>query len=359
MHKSVSSRGRKYAGLAGLILKAGITRRLEVAPPKDMRLKMILDKRVEEGRAYRLCHCRSYIRFAAQKYARTVFTDAESLMMIYSTPLENYPVARTRSIEEAREAVAQVYARPILEPTGNTKKLDVVINNCKLKHVSLSFGTYGAAVRVEFPAVDRFVLVTCVRGEGIITSGNTMVPLRASRGALFSPDMGYKANYGDECERILLQIDAQALTAKLAALTGKPINKPLRMDPCADFARPVAQTLHEYLPLLIKTLSTADAPLPNWWIAQTEQFLMTMYLFAHRHNYSELLQQEPPDAAAWQVRRAEEYIEANCRRPVSLEELAEVSGVSAFGLFRAFKRLRGYSPSEFALQLRSRHRGRC
>jgi AraC-like DNA-binding protein len=35
--------------------------------------------------------------------------------------------------------------------------------------------------------------------------------------------------------------------------------------------------------------------------------------------------------------------------------LAEVTGASAFSLFRAFKKYRGYSPLEFAKQLRLRH----
>ena len=125
------------------------------------------------------------------------------------------------------------------------------------------------------------------------------------------------------------------------------------MDPRADFTRPVAQTFRAYLQLLVDTLNTAEAPLPNWWIAQTQQFLMVMFLFAHRHNYSHLLPQGPAEASLMQVRRAEEYIEADPERAASLEELAAVSGVSGFSLFRAFKRVHGQSPSAFAARLRS------
>ena len=80
---------------------------------------------------------------------------------------------------------------------------------------------------------------------------------------------------------------------------------------------------------------------------------MTLMLCGHRHNYSYLLDEEVPDAAPRQVRLAEEYIEANAERGVTLEELAEVTGVSAFGLFGAFRKFRGYSPLEFVAQVRS------
>jgi transcriptional regulator GlxA family with amidase domain len=66
------------------------------------------------------------------------------------------------------------------------------------------------------------------------------------------------------------------------------------------------------------------------------------------------LEQEAADAAPWQVRQAEEYIEANAGRAVTLEELAEATGVSTLSLFRTFKRSRGYSPLEFAERVRSK-----
>jgi hypothetical protein len=276
-----------------------------------------------------------------------------------SRPLDNFAFTRTRSTEKVREALAQVYAKPSLEPARTTKRLNASINHCQLQHISLGYCSYGAAVSAEFPAVDRFVQLLLIRGKGEIINGNASVPLAVGSGALISPDMGYKASYDDDCERVILQIDAQALKAKLAILTGATINEPLRMDPRTDFTRPAAQSLREYLPLLLDTLSAANLPLPNWWISQTEQLLMVMFLFGHQHNYSHFLEREALDAAPWQVRRAEEYIEANWQQPISLEALAEVSGVSAFSLFRAFKKSRGYSPMDFASQVRSRRKERC
>lgn len=82
-----------------------------------------------------------------------------------------------------------------------------------------------------------------------------------------------------------------------------------------------------------------------------------MFLCAHRHNYSHLLEENTADAAPWQVRKAEEYIDANWQQPITLKDLAEVTGVSALSLFRTYKRARGYSPLEYAMRVRSRHGG--
>ena len=278
--------------------------------------------------------------------------------MIISRPLDNHPLIRTQSAEAFREALGQIYAKPKVQLAPSTKIFEACINNCDLPNISLAYGAYSSAIRLEFPAVERFMQLMPVRGRGEIFSGNESASLTANTSAVISPDRGYAACYTDNREQLALKINARALTNKLAALTGANISKPLRMDLRADFTRPAARALRDYLPVLVDTLSTATAPLPDWWIAQTEQLVMVMFLLAHRHNYSHLLERDPTDASFRQVRLAEEYIEANCHQPVMLETLAEVTGVSAFDLCRAFEKIRGYSPLEFASRVRVTRTGR-
>ena len=81
-----------------------------------------------------------------------------------------------------------------------------------------------------------------------------------------------------------------------------------------------------------------------------------MFLHANRHNHSHLLERSAPDASARLVRRVEEYIEANWQRPITLEGLVALTGVSALSLFQSFKKYRGYSPMKFGAEIRDRKR---
>ena len=82
---------------------------------------------------------------------------------------------------------------------------------------------------------------------------------------------------------------------------------------------------------------------------------MVSLLSANRHSLSGLLDQDPKNAAApWQVRIAEEYIVANCNRPITIEEMTAVTGVSARCLFKSFRRSRNYTPMAFAKLARLR-----
>ncbi len=87
------------------------------------------------------------------------------------------------------------------------------------------------------------------------------------------------------------------------------------MEAYQHLKHPAARMLEHYIPLLVDTVSSARPPLPDWWMAQTEQLLLTLFLCGHRHNYSHLLQED------WQ-------------RPSTLENLAEATGASIFSLFR-------------------------
>jgi hypothetical protein len=229
-----------------------------------------------------------------------------------------------------------------------------IINACHLRNTGLLYGTFGAALSFEFPPIDFFCQLFPLRGTGETASGQVSSDLMRGTSAVTSADAPHQSKISADYAHLVLRIDATALTEKLAAMTGATIGEPLRMDPRQDFKHQAAKMLHQYIPLLAETLSGATPPFPDWWMAQTEQLLMTLFLCGHQHNYSHLLEQDALEAALRQVKLAEEYIVANAQRDIRLEELAEVTGVSTLSLFTAFKKYRGYTPIEFIALARSR-----
>jgi hypothetical protein len=278
--------------------------------------------------------------------------------MTPARPLDNYPFVRTRSVEGARQALARIYAKPTLELDDCVRALDVSINNYQLQDVGLTYATYGAAVRLGYSEADFVVQFFPIHGTGEVVVERTLVSLVPERGVTISSHVDYQANFSADYGHLVLRISAKALMKKLAAMTGAAIDAPLRISPIPNYDRPAAQSLRRYFLLLVSELNSATTSLPAWVQAQTEQLLMVMFLCANAHNYSHLLERQPPDAAPAQVRRAEEFIEANGNRPIILDDLAAITGVSALSLFRSFQQHRGYSPLEFARQVRLRNRSK-
>jgi transcriptional regulator GlxA family with amidase domain len=90
-------------------------------------------------------------------------------------------------------------------------------------------------------------------------------------------------------------------------------------------------------------------------LAELEQAILVAFLCGVDHNYSAALNARPSATAPWQVRRVEEYIEANWDQPIAIEALAIVANASARSIFHSFKEHRGHSPSHFVKQVRLRH----
>ena len=107
--------------------------------------------------------------------------------------------------------------------------------------------------------------------------------------------------------------------------------------------------------LLMAELDAEDSFPSRLVTAELEQAILVAFLCGNRHNYSHVLDGRSPDAAPWQVRRAEEYIEANWDQPITIEALAVVANASARSIFHSFRACRGFSPMKFVKQVRLRH----
>jgi AraC-binding-like domain len=298
-------------------------------------------------------HLHGFLRVSHySKVPRSLCPDA--IIVDPPNPLDNFPLLRSKDVEDVRDCLERVYGKRVLIPQHAVEGFNAIINSCRLRDTGLLYGTFGAAADFDFPPVDYFCQLFPLRGTGETAIGQVSTDLIRGAGAVTSAEAPHRTKISADYAHLVLRIDAAALTGKLAAMTGATISEPLRLDPQQDFKHPAAKMLHQYIPLLAETLSSATPPFPDWWIAQTEQLLMTLFLYGHQHNYSHLLEHHAPEAALRQVKLAEEYIVANAQRDITLEQLADVAGVSSLGLFAAFRRYRNYTPLEFIAMVRSR-----
>jgi transcriptional regulator GlxA family with amidase domain len=93
-------------------------------------------------------------------------------------------------------------------------------------------------------------------------------------------------------------------------------------------------------------------PIPPLMQVELQDALLTSFLLANPNNYSGSLDGEAVASAPWQVDRAEQFIEANWDKAITIEALAAATNVSVRSLFSAFKAGRGYTPMEFVKRVR-------
>ena len=192
-----------------------------------------------------------------------------------------------------------------------------------------------------------------VRGSSeLINNGITMVAT-PDRGPTFESG-GLDLTCSSDFEQIVAVMDPDALSAALAGMVGAPLPRPLRLARSKTSPQREAPGMRRLVRLLTDELEQEASMISPLVIAEIEQAILVAYLCGASHNYSTLLEQRPPDAASWQVRRLEEYIEANWDRPLSIEAVAIAANMSARSVFRSFRQRRGYSPTTFLKRVRLR-----
>jgi AraC-like DNA-binding protein len=266
-------------------------------------------------------------------------------------PLSQYPALHTSNVEEFERELVEIYGATCAE-LPNPKSLLVRGNFVKLNDVALGFGACGTAATILFGESDFARLQLPLRGHGATRSGKGVALVGHGRPSLTSPGRPAMLDYGIGFEQLFLRVKTEAIERELAFLLGMSMREAFEFD-LAEFAGPAMMSvLRRLIGLLVEQLDDQDSLLAPLAVRELEQAVIVQLLFASRHNFSDLLEREPHDTAPVHVRRAEAYIEANWNRPITIEALVEIAGVSARSLFRAFERVRGCSPMVFARKVR-------
>lgn len=270
-------------------------------------------------------------------------------------PLDRFPLVRTQNPDEMCAALTRIYARPIWHIKAQTKRVDVTLNYHQLNHIGVAYVKYGIDMGGQYPESDFSLQTFPIRGRAEVTIKKFASPLYPGHGLTVSAGRSFATKIDADYEHLVLLINMHGLADKLSAITGRSIGRPLEFQPTMDDAHPAANALRDHVLFLVRMVSESAVPLPKLVLEEFDQTLLVMVLHANRHNYRHLLERAALDLADWQVQRVEEYIEANWRRPITLEDMVEVSGVSTFDLYHSFKKRRGCSPMEFANQVRLAH----
>jgi AraC-like DNA-binding protein len=155
-------------------------------------------------------------------------------------------------------------------------------------------------------------------------------------------------------EHLALYMQPLAIMRKLNAMTGGGFGDNLVLAP-SEVPRRETRLLGHLINLMVSEVDDTERPVSPLVIRELEQYGIMAFLVSHAHNYSHLFATAPKPQALWQLRRAEEYIEANWDRPLSIEALAGTLNVSMRSIYYSFKETRGYSPMAFLKQVRLRH----
>jgi AraC-like DNA-binding protein len=267
-------------------------------------------------------------------------------------PLDNFCVAHTHDPEEMRHALVGVCGARSFQVLRRDGPFEGREHHCRLPNLALSYCRYNAPVELLWPESSWFRQHFCMTGSSETTFSRTVVAVSPERSCIVPLSSEVQMKFAEDYEQLVLRIDAEALTSKLAALLGARPVRPLEFHPSAELCLPEVQRLQRMAFFLVGEIDAVGPAPPPSLLAELEQAVMVCFLFGNRHNHTHLLERKAAGVAPRQVCLAEDYIEANWNRPITVEALAAATGVSVRSIFKYFRESRGYSPMAFVKQIR-------
>jgi AraC-like DNA-binding protein len=265
--------------------------------------------------------------------------------------LRRSEVFRTSDIEEFKNVALTSFGATDAQVSGPCD-FEAHGSVVELSDILVLSAASSSSLAVDYPEFDFARLSIPLTGRGITTIDNETIEINEHQSCVTSPGRPTKVRCDEGHEWLNLRVKSTALRKKLTSLLGVRPNGDLRFVPFSNLDLPRSKRLGQLVRFFAQQLDSTAGELPFAVLFELEQAIVTSFLFATRHTFSDLLERDPRAGAPWLVRRAEEYIEAHWDQPINIDAVVKITGTSARSIFRTFQRSRGYSPMAFAKMVR-------
>jgi AraC-like DNA-binding protein len=264
--------------------------------------------------------------------------------------LSNFPFLRTNDPELARDRFAFLGLER-LEVPRSENRFGVRCNHLQMTGIGLNYCAYASDVSLEFREASFVRQIFNIDGAGrYAADGRSGEIQQGSWTPVLPIGAPLRLDFGSGYRQLALRIEIDALKHNLGALIGQEVNG-LAFD-AVEAHPPAMSSLRRRIFQFATDFNERGRYFSELVAAEVERMVIMNFLMCHRHNYTHLLLREPLPATSSSVRIVEEFIEANWDRAIDVPAMAKVAKVSARSLFRQFKQDRGYSPADFAKQVR-------
>ncbi|MBC8948619.1 AraC-like DNA-binding protein [Xenorhabdus ehlersii] len=261
----------------------------------------------------------------------------------------------SNDLDEVKSMVGRVMQPHQLTILGNNQKIDAKMHYIPLGDISMSRLRYGASVEITPGELDSFFLIQMpLAGCAGIESGDQCLDSTPNLASILSPNQHTSMRWNADNDQFMVRISRSLLERTLVGQLGHPLDQPLVFE--LGFAWQRCQAWRCLMPYLLECTTQVPDILQHKLITnQIEQLISVTLLSTHQHNYSETPTNRRCSIRPRHVRRVQEYLQAHAHEPITVEQLAQVAGVSLRSLYSGFKEFLNISPMQYLRDLRMAH----
>jgi len=260
---------------------------------------------------------------------------------------------RTRDLDAIIDAVTSVYCPHTIQVTGPARNIDAFLEVAHPTSQPLVELSYSAAVKIDAGNFSRlFLMMHCARGSASTKQENRAAEWYHGQTMPFSAGLDTRLWFDRAFVQRSVRLDPDKLESLCARWLGHPLKEPLRFA-LRPFSDDLEQTWRRTLSFL---WSPDEGALPLAPAAKValDEFLLTLLLHQHPHNYSEEISDEGSVPVPGLVRRAERFMVDSAETAITVSDVAAHLGVSLRSLQAGFRHWRETTPNAFLRRARLR-----
>ena len=261
-------------------------------------------------------------------------------------PLPGSVYLETDDPETARREMSKILAPHAMAPLDPGQPFHARHHHARLTGMSVNYIEYRSDVRISADLSRRFYLIHhLLTGACRLGEDGTGQVFRGGDIAVINPTEPFTLHTSEQCGQIVIKLETGIVDDAAQQRFAFPPGGAIRFDRSQP---PIgAGSVGRVIGLICSEADTdggaGGGPRSERALADLLAVTMLEYL---PHNYSQSLSGGNAETGIvpWYVKRVEEYIDLHADKPLRIEDMASVAGVSERTLHNGFRRWRGASP---------------
>lgn len=267
---------------------------------------------------------------------------------------ESHRVAMSNDVDDARQALSEVFLPVELIPARTSTILRMHLNALTVGRVTCGHMTFSDAVRIDTTEATAFHIDIPTDGRAMMRAASSS-PIYGTEdtAGIFMPGRPVQISSEERFSQLSLMIPRDHLQLELQNLLGREPARPLEFGGEIDLRAAGAQAMMQSVRMIDEASNHSGGLLTHPLAAQRlEQVLIHSLLFAQPHNHSAALAEPSRAIGVHPVSQAVELLLSDPSHAWTVSGLAIAVSVSVRGLQDGFRRYLDTTPMTYLRQLR-------
>jgi AraC-like DNA-binding protein len=265
--------------------------------------------------------------------------------------LASYRLIQTSDVNEIEAAWIENSRGRSVDMTGAGAASAFVASLASFDDGFLTYCKYDAPIAISFEAADYMRLIYQMRDGNAVLLGGDATDISSCRtGFLIPAGRCWHVRYAAELENLAVRIPTPTLQRKLSAYLGCDRQALDLLQPSAADRRGAEELRQTIFSVAAAMENAGKRFLPNLAMTALDDISLRIFTcFSQEVLAAEL---SPKGPSPVQLGRVEQYLVAHYDEPLTLETLADISGVSARSVIWYFRAKHGCAPQQYLERVR-------